>query len=82
MVEEKKEAKEIYAGKNIMIYLDSMKQEDGRINSFYILTVHNDTVGYFRDNKGNLAYGKRPSRALPINKEYTNELKQAIASLK
>jgi len=81
---ERKEAKIIYDGKNIKLYQDEVEQNDGSKNPFYILTVQSDTIGYFRDEKGSLAYGKRPAKALtfPEDKNTKKELKEAIGLLK
>ncbi|HEY0090433.1 MAG TPA: hypothetical protein VGB37_16405 [Candidatus Lokiarchaeia archaeon] len=83
MVEERKIAKIIYDGKNAKLYLDTMDQQDGTKTSFYILTIQKDNIGFYRDDKGNQCYGKRPSKAITFNtEEEAKDIKMAINQIK
>lgn len=75
--EKRKEAEIIYTGTNIFIYKDVIDNE-GVKTEFFIMSIQDDRVGFYRDEKGSLCYGKRPPKAITFSKEYLTELKKVF----
>lgn len=55
---------------NVKLGLDEIEGDDGKMREFMMLMITRDTEDRFvRDEKGNLCYGRRPPRVIPLKQE-------------